>query len=183
MAKVNLLKGFKRPKSIALETDKSNEFYGEFTAGPFEKGFGVTIANSLRRALLSSIQGYAVTAIKVDYMDKGKKSLLTNEFETIKGVKEDTIDILANFKRVDLTLLDGAESRLITIEKKGSGVFKASDLQVDGNIKVINPDLVIATTDDDADFIMDIQIDLGRGYLSVEQNGQGFHRDHRDNPD
>lgn len=174
MAKVNLLKGFKRPKSIALETDKNNEFYGEFTAGPFEKGFGVTIANSLRRALLSSIQGYAVTAIKVDYTDKGKKSLLTNEFETIKGVKEDTIDILANLKRVDLTLLDGAESRLITIEKKGSGVFKAGDLQVDGNIKVINPELVIATTDDEADFIMDIQIDLGRGYLSVDKMGKDF---------
>ena len=174
MAKVNLLKGFKKPKSVALETDKQDQFYGEFTAGPFEKGFGTTIANSLRRTLLSSIQGYAVTAIKVDYMDGGKKKLLTNEFETIRGVKEDTIDILANLKKVDLKLLDGQESRLITIEKKGSGELVAGDFKVDDNVEVVNADMHIATLDDEADFIMDIQVDHGRGYLSVEKMSNDF---------
>jgi len=174
MAKVNLLKGFKKPKKIVLETDKQDPFYGEYSAGPFEKGFGITIANSLRRTLLSSIQGYAITAIKVDYMDGAKKKLLTNEFETIKGVKEDTIDILAKLKKVDLHLLDGQESRLITIDKKGAGELVAADFIVDDNIRVVNPDVHIATLDASADFIMDIQIDHGRGYLSVEKMSNDF---------
>lgn len=169
MGKINLLKGFKKPRSVALETEKQDDFKGEFAAGPFEKGYGVTIANSLRRTLLSSIQGYAITAIKVDYMKDGKKLLLTNEFESITGVQEDTINIIANLKKVNVKLLDNKESRVITIEKKGGGEFKAGDLAVDNGIVVINPDFVIAHLEDDAHFIMDIQIDHGRGYLTAEK--------------
>jgi len=174
MGKANLLKGFKKPKNVVLDTEKQDQFLGEFSAGPFDKGFGVTIANSLRRTLLSSIQGYAITAIKVDYTDNGKKHVLSNEFESIQGVKEDTIDIISRLKKVNIRLIDESESRVVTIEKKGSGQLLAGDFAIDDNIEVINPDLVLATLDDDAEFIMDLQIDLGRGYLTAERMANDF---------
>lgn len=169
MGNSNLLKGFKKPKSVALETEKQDEFYGEFTAGPFEKGLGVTIANSLRRTLLSSIQGYAITAVKIDYAEEDKKLMLTSEFGTITGVKEDTIDIIANLKQVNVHLLDNAETRTIVVEKEGPGSLTAADLEIDGNIKVTNPDLHIATLEEDAEVTMTLQIDFGRGYLSSDK--------------
>ena len=169
MSNPNLLKGFKKPKGVSLKTERQDDCHGEFTAGPFEKGFGVTIANAIRRTLLSSIPGYAITAIKVDFTEKNKKVLLTNEFESIAGVREDTIDIIANLKQVSLRLEDDQESRLITIEKKGAGQLKAGDLAVDNAIFVANPDLVIANLDDDAHFIIDLQIEVGRGYMSAEK--------------
>mgnify|MGYP001174198441 FL=1 len=170
MSNPNLLKGFKKPKGVSLKTENQEAFAGEFSAGPFEKGLGVTIANALRRTLLSSIPGYAITAIKVDFVaEKNKKFLLTNEFESIAGVREDTIDIIANLKQVALRLEDSEESRMVTIEKKGAGVFKAGDLAVDNRIYVANPELVIANLDDDANFTMDLQIEVGRGYMSAEK--------------
>jgi DNA-directed RNA polymerase subunit alpha len=169
MSSPNLLKGFKKPKGVSLKTERQDECYGEYSAGPFEKGFGVTIANTLRRTLLSSVPGYAITAIKIDFIEKSKKVLLTNEFESIAGVREDTIDIIANLKQVALRLEDHQESRLITIEKKGAGQFKAGDLVVDNAIFVANPDLVIANLDDDANFTIDLQIESGRGYMSSEK--------------
>ncbi|MFQ3675666.1 MAG: DNA-directed RNA polymerase subunit alpha, partial [Endomicrobiia bacterium] len=106
-----------------------NEKYGRFIFAPFEPGFGVTIANSLRRCLLSSIPGYAITAIKVDFVDEnGLTKPLTNEFENIYGVYEDTTDIIQNLKRVRLYLLDEVDKRVIFIEKKGKGYFTAADL-------------------------------------------------------
>jgi len=169
MSSSNLLKGFKRPKGVSLKTERQDNCYGEYSAGPFEKGFGVTIANSLRRTLLSSVPGYAITAIKVDFVEKNKKVYLTNEFESITGVREDTIDIIANLKQVALRLEDNQESRLITIEKRGAGQFKAGDLAVDNMIFVANPDLVLANLDDDANFTIDLQIEIGRGYMSAEK--------------
>jgi DNA-directed RNA polymerase subunit alpha len=170
MSNPNLLKGFKKPKGVSLKTENCDQFTGEFSAGPFEKGLGVTLANSLRRTLLSSIPGYAITAIKVDFTaEKNKKFLLTNEFESIVGVREDTIDIIANLKQVSLRLEDDEESRMLTIEKKGAGVFKAGDLAVDNRIFVANPDHVIAHLDEDANFTIDIHIEVGRGYMSAEK--------------
>ena len=172
MSSPNLLKGFKKPKGVSLKTERQDECYGEYSAGPFEKGFGVTIANALRRTLLSSVPGYAITAIKVDFIEKNKKILLTNEFESIAGVREDTIDLIANLKQVAIRLEDFQESRLITIEKKGAGQFTAGDLVVDNAIFVANPELVIANLDDDANFTIDLQIESGRGYMSAEKVGE-----------
>lgn len=171
MAHKNLLKDFKRPKNIIFEHEEVNPFYGRFTAAPFERGFGVTIVNSLRRALLSSIPGYAVTAMRVEYIDgEGKNSLLTNEFQSIHGVYEDTVHIIQNLKQVRLQLLDDVENRTIFIEKKGEGAFTAGDLEVDANVKILNPDLFIAQLNEDASLFIEFQIDLGRGYVAAERN-------------
>ena len=167
----NLLKDFKKPKSITVEHDEMNDFYGKFIAAPFEKGFGVTVANSLRRTLLSSIFGYSITAIHVDYVDQyGKHKILSSEFESIHGMYEDTIEFIQNLKQVRLKLAPGIENRVIRIERKGKSVLKAGDLIIDNQIEVINPDLQLASFNDDVEIYLDIQIDHGRGYTPADRN-------------
>jgi len=171
MAVKNLLKDFKKPKSITVEHSDTNMYYGKFIAAPFEKGFGVTIANSLRRTLLSSIHGYSITAIHVDYVDQfGKHKILSSEFEQIHGMYEDTIEFIQNIKQVRLVLAPGIENRVIRIEVKGECELKAKDLIKDNQIEVVNPDLVLAKFNDDTEIYMDIQIDYGRGYTPAERN-------------
>ncbi len=171
MAHKNLLRDFKRPKNIIFEHDEVNPYYGRFVAAPFERGFGTTIANSLRRTLLSSIQGYAITAMRVEYVNsEGKNTLLSNEFESINGVFEDTVLVVQNLKMVRMKLLDEIENRTIFIEKKGEGVITAGDLEVDANIQVFNPEQHIATLNEDASIFLELQIDLGRGYVPAERN-------------
>ncbi len=171
MAHKNLLRDFKRPKNIIFEHEEVSPFYGRFVAAPFERGFGVTIANSIRRTLLSSIQGYAITAMRVEYInEEGKNSLLSNEFESIHGVLEDTVQVVQNLKKVRLKLLDDTESRAIFVKKSGEGPFKAGDIGIDANIQVLNPDQHIATLNEDASLFIELQIDLGRGYVAAERN-------------
>ena len=171
MAVKNLMKDFKRPKSITLEHSQSDDFYGKFIAAPFEKGFGVTIANSLRRTLLSSIHGYAITAIHVDYVNQfGKHEILSSEFESIHGMFEDTLEFIQNLKQVRLRLLQGIENRVIRIERKGECTLTGKDLAIDNQIEVINPDVVLAKFNDDAEIFIDLQIDYGRGYVPAERN-------------
>ncbi|MDH5681617.1 MAG: DNA-directed RNA polymerase subunit alpha, partial [Spirochaetota bacterium] len=171
MAHKNLLRDFKRPKNILFEHEEVNPFYGRFVAAPFERGFGMTIANSIRRTLLSSIQGYAITALRVEYVnEEGKNALLSNEFECIHGVVEDTIQIVQNLKNVHLKLLDDSENKTVFIEKKGEGAFTAKDLETDTNVQVLNPDFVIATLNEDASLFIELQVDLGRGYVAAERN-------------
>lgn len=171
MAHKNLLKNFKIPKNPTFEHDDLTENYGRFIAAPFERGFGITIANSLRRCLLSSIPGYAITAIKVDFVDEnGVTKPLTNEFENIYGVFEDTTDLIQNLKRIRINLLDDIDKRVIFIEKKGKGNFTANDLSVDSNIKILNPDLFLAELNEFASFTMEIEIEHGRGYVSAENH-------------
>ncbi len=170
MAHKNLLKNFKRPKNPKFEHEELTPNYGRFIAAPFERGFGTTIANALRRSLLSSIPGYAITAIKVEYVDKdGVSKPLTNEFENIFGVYEDTTDFIQNLKRVRLNLLDESDKRVIMIEKKGKGEFKAGDLSIDANVEIVNPDLHIAELNEETSFSMELEIEHGRGYISAEQ--------------
>ncbi len=172
MAHKNLLKDFKRPKNIIFEHDEINNKYGKFYASPFERGFGITIANSLRRTLLSSIQGYAITALRVEYTNsEGKSSSLSNEFESIHGVLEDTVEFIQNLKQVRLKFLDEEETKTIFLNKKGESIFKAGDIEsVDANVKVLNPDLHIASLNEDSSLFMEIQIDQGRGYIAAERN-------------
>ncbi len=167
----NLLKDFKRPKNISFEHSELNPFYGKFTAAPFERGYGVTIANSLRRTLLSSIQGYAITAIRIEYVDSsGTQKLLSNEFESITGLYEDTVHFIQNLKKVRLKLLNEVENRTIYIEKKGDAELTAKDLVVDTNIEVYNPDQYLCKLNEDAEIFLELQIDLGRGYVPAERN-------------
>ncbi|MCS7204697.1 MAG: DNA-directed RNA polymerase subunit alpha [Leptospiraceae bacterium] len=157
-----LIRPLKKPKSIQYETIENQPNYGKFVIEPFERGFAVTIGNALRRTLLSSIEGSAITAVKIQGVE--------HEFSTIPGVLEDVTRIILNLKRVRL-IYDTEkkdEAKILHIEKHGAGVLTAGDLAVDSAIQILNPDLVIATLNEDADLIMDIQVERGRGYVPAE---------------
>jgi DNA-directed RNA polymerase subunit alpha len=171
MARKNLLKGFKRPKGIIFDQSEEDAFYGKFTAYPFERGYGMTIGNSLRRILLSSIQGYAITAIRITHYDsEGIPKVISNEYESIPEVVEDTPIVINNLKKVQIQLGDDIESETVAVELNGPMDFKAGNIEAGGNIKVINKDLHIATLSDKAHIELELQIDLGRGYVSAERN-------------
>ena len=171
MARKNLLKGFKKPKGITFEHSEVTPNYGKFVAYPFERGYGTTIGNSLRRILLSSIQGYAVTAVKItSYDEEGTPHLISSEFESIPHVVEDTPEIINNLKKLRIKLPDDVYQETILIESKGSGVIDGASLERDSNIGVFNKEQKIATLSKKANFDMELQIDLGRGYIPAEVN-------------
>lgn len=162
MATKQLLRGFKRPKQIEFSHDVNVPGYGRFVAEPFERGFGVTVGNSLRRALMSSIEGAAITALKIEGVP--------HEFSTIEGIVEDVSRLILNLKqvRVSLDTENRDEPKIIHIEKKGAGVLRAGDLAVDSSLQILNPDLVLATLNEDAHLVMDLQFEKGRGYVPAE---------------
>ncbi len=171
MSRKNLLKGFKRPKGITFEHSEVEPSYGKFIAYPFERGYGVTMGNTLRRILLSSIQGYAVTAIRITSFDaEGGPRPVTNEYEPIPEVVEDTPDIINNLKQVKLSLDEDQESKVILLEARGAREIKAKDLAIDTTVQVFNPDLHIATLMENAHLEIEVQIDLGRGYVPAERS-------------
>ena len=171
MARKNLLKGFKRPKGITFEHSEVKPGYGKFVAYPFERGFGTTIGNTLRRVLLSSIQGHAISAVKItSYDEEGTPHLISSEFESIPHVVEDTPEIINNLKKLRLKLQDDVEQVTHIIECKGSGELKGEMLEKESNISVINKDQKIATLSKKANFDLELQIDLGRGYVPAEVN-------------
>ena len=150
-----------KPKSLQVDKDSLTATYGKFTAEPFERGFGTTLGNALRRVLLSSLQGAAISSIRV----KG----VLHEFSTIPGVAEDVTDIILNLKGV-LLKLDGDSSRNVRIVKKGAGPIKAGDIVTDSHVKVLNPDHHIATCGKEADVEMEMVVSLGKGYVPAERN-------------
>ncbi len=171
MAKKNLLKGFKRPKGITFEHSEADENYGKFIAYPFERGYGVTMGNTLRRILLSSIQGYAISAIRItSYGEDGSPKVITSEYEAIPEVAEDTPDIINNLKAVKLSLPGGEEEKVVVVEVKGPGTIAAEKIAVDDTIQVINKDLLIGTLMEKAHLEIEVQIDLGRGYVPSERS-------------
>ncbi|MDX9800811.1 MAG: DNA-directed RNA polymerase subunit alpha [Spirochaetia bacterium] len=171
MARKNLLKGFKRPKGISFEQSESSQYYGKFIAYPFERGFGTTIGNTLRRILLSSLQGYAVTAVKfTSYNSDGNPHIISSEFELIPGVIEDTPEIINNLKQLKIKLEDDLDQKIILLENRKDCEITGKDFEVDTKIKILNKDLKIATLMKDADVDIEIQIDLGRGYVPAETN-------------
>ncbi len=161
MAPKNLLKGFKRPSKINFEHDELKDNYGRFTAEPFEKGYGLTIGNSLRRVLLSSIEGAAITAIKIEGVP--------HEFFSIDGVYEDVTKIILNLKKLRLQY-EGELQKVLHIVKNGPGELTGEDFDVDPDIKVLNPDLKIATLNEDGKIDMEVEIQRGRGYIPAELN-------------
>lgn len=169
MARKNLMKGFKKPRSIDLEQSKVESTYGCFVAYPFERGFGTTIGNTLRRILLSSIQGYAVTAVSFSYATEAGRHQVTSEFEAIPGVKEDIVDVLNNLKKLKLRLPEEVETLTVLLEFKGAREVTGADLEKD-RIEVISKDQHIFTMMEDSDVDMEIQVDLGRGYVPSELN-------------
>jgi len=171
MARKSLLKGFKRPKGITFEHSEADRNYGKFIAYPFERGYGVTMGNTLRRILLSSIQGYAITAIRItSYGDDGTPKVITSEYEAIPEVAEDTPDIINNLKAVKLSIPGTEEEKVIVVTAKGPKTLTAADLEVDDSLTVMNRDLPIATLMEKANLELEIQIDLGRGYVPSERS-------------
>ena len=171
MARKNLLKGFKRPKGISFEHISTNPNYGKFTAYPFETGFGTTVGNTLRRVLLSSIQGYAITSIRItSYDDSGISHVISSEFDAIPNVAEDTLEIINSLKMVHLRLPEDVEQDTIQFEFKGPGVVKSDDFAKEGQVEVLTKDMLIFTMMEGAHLDVEIQVDLGRGYVPAETN-------------
>jgi DNA-directed RNA polymerase subunit alpha len=150
-----------KPKRLQVDADSLTASYGKFTAEPFERGFGTTMGNSLRRVLLSSLQGAAITSVRI----KG----VLHEFSTIPGVTEDATDIILNLKGV-LIKLHGHDARNVRIVKKGAGVIKAGDIVTDPNVEILNPDHHIAICGKDADVEIDMVVAMGKGYSPSERN-------------
>lgn len=148
--------------SITKE-DVISDTSSTFTISPLHTGYGMTLGNSLRRVLLSSIAGAAVKAFKIEG--------ITHEFTTVDGVKEDVVDILMNLKSIRFKV-HTTEPQTVRIEKKGKGPVTAGDIKLTADVEVVNKDQVIATIDDDkTNFVMDLLVDSGRGYLTVEEMG------------
>ncbi len=156
-----LLKDFKLPGGVVFEQEEVKKDYGRFVAKPFEKGFAITIGNSLRRALLASIPGSAIVAARIEGV--------THEFSTIPGILEDTTDLFINLKRVRIKLADNVDKKVIHIEKKGPGELLAKDLNVDADVEILNPDYYIAALNKAGSISMDLQIEHGRGYIPSEE--------------
>jgi len=170
MARKNLLKGFKKPKGITFEHSESTQNFGRFVAYPFERGYGTTIGNTLRRILLSSIQGYAVSAVRITtYNDEGTSHVITSEFESIPHVIEDTPVIISNLKSLRLKLPEDVEEQTVHVAWRGSGTISGADLERSG-IVVANKNLPICTVMDKGNLDFEIQINLGRGYVPAELN-------------
>jgi DNA-directed RNA polymerase subunit alpha len=148
-----------KPKN--LEADALTETYGKFVAKPLERGYGLTLGNSLRRVLLSSINGAAIVAVRIEGVD--------HEFSTVPGLKEDVTDIILNLKQVNLRYL-GEQDATLRLEANGPKVVKAGDIQTDGDVEILNPEQIIATLDTDAKLSMEMVVRHGRGYISADQN-------------
>ena len=158
---IKAMKDFQLPMRLELDKEVSTTNYGKFTAEPFERGFGTTIGNSLRRVLLSSLPGAAVTSVKIEGV--------FHEFSTLPGVAEDTTVLILNIKNLRLKLHTD-KPKAIRLKKKGPGEARASDIQHDADITILNPDLLIASLDKDGLLDMELIVKPGRGYVPAERN-------------
>jgi DNA-directed RNA polymerase subunit alpha len=173
MARKNLLKGFKRPKGITFEHGELRPNYGKFIAAPFEPGFGTTIGNTLRRVLLSSIQGYAITAVKITSYDaSGIAHNISSEFETIPNIVEDTVEVINNLKQIRLRLPYDLEQDVVVYEWSGKGEIKSDDFAKVGQVEVLSVGQHVLTLMDNAKLDVEVQIELGRGYIPSDDNNR-----------
>lgn len=149
------------PKGIKIENPDDLPNYGRVIVEPLERGWGLTVGNSLRRVLLSSLQGAAVKSVKIDNV--------LHEYATIEGVVEDVTDIILNIKKIRMRLLTD-EDVYLKLEVSGEGEVKASDIEKKSEVEILNPDLHIATINSDAKLYIEMHVTDGRGYVSAEQN-------------
>jgi DNA-directed RNA polymerase subunit alpha len=156
-------RGLELPSQVIPEASTMTRTYGKFIAEPFERGFGTTVGNGLRRILLSSLEGSAVTQIKVHNAQ--------HEFTTIQGVLEDVTDIVLNIK--SLIVKNHSDStKVLRVERKTAGEVRASDIETDESVEIINKDLLIATLTADVPFIVEMVVENGRGYVSATEHGE-----------
>ncbi|MEM1221960.1 MAG: DNA-directed RNA polymerase subunit alpha [Verrucomicrobiota bacterium] len=152
---------FELPNRLVKVEESATDTFAIFQAEPFETGYGHTIGNSLRRVLLSSIEGAAISSIKIEGVQ--------HEFQSVEGIKEDVTDIVLNLKKV-LLVSESRETANLIIDVEREGVVTAADIQEDNNFKVINPDQVICTLDKHQRFLADLEVRVGRGYCAGEDN-------------
>jgi len=152
---------FQKPKKLDYDSETLTANYGRFIAQPFERGFGTTIGNALRRVLLSSIEGAAITAIRVEGV--------LHEFSSLTGVVEDMTDVVLNLKQIPCKL-HGDGPKKGVFEMKGKGEVRAGNMVADPEIEILNPDLHIATLNRDGDLRMEVEINGGRGYVAADQH-------------
>jgi len=156
-----LWKGFQRPKRLEFERETLTDRFGRFYAQPFERGFGTTIGNALRRVLLSSIEGAAITAVKIDGV--------LHEFSPIPGVVEDATDIILNLKQIPLKLhVDYTKTLYLRVDKPG--IVRAKDIEADADVEILEPEAHIATVSDGGKLHMELRMKRGRGYVSADKN-------------
>ncbi len=150
-----------KPTKLDIVSDSDNARVASVVAEPLERGYGLTLGNSLRRVLLSSLQGAAVTAIQIDG--------ILHEFSSLPGVREDITDLVLNVKEIALKM-QGEGPKRLTLTKQGPGAVVAGDIKVSGDIEVLNPDLVICHLDDGAEINMEFTVNTGKGYVPADKN-------------
>jgi DNA-directed RNA polymerase subunit alpha len=156
-----LWKGFQRPKRLEFDRETLTDRFGRFHAQPFERGFGTTIGNAMRRVLLSSIEGAAITAVRIDGV--------MHEFSPIPGVVEDATDIILNLKQIPLKLhADATKTLYVKVDKPGE--VKARDIVADGDVEILEPDAHIATVSEGGSLHMEMRLKRGRGYVAADRN-------------
>jgi DNA-directed RNA polymerase subunit alpha len=159
--KAMLWKGFQKPKRLVANTDTLTDKYGQFSAQPFERGFGTTIGNALRRVLLSSIEGAAITAVRIEGV--------MHEFSSIPGVVEDATDIILNLKQIPLKMtVEGPKTLYLNIDHPGEVTSRM--IQEDANVEVLDKDVFIATVSEGGSLHIEMRVKTGRGYTSAEKN-------------
>ena len=158
---MTLWKGFQKPKRLEIDTETLTSTYGKFYAQPFERGFGTTIGNALRRVLLSSIEGAAITAVKIEGV--------LHEFSSLPGVVEDVTAIILNLKQIPIKM-HTTEEKILTLDVERKGKVTAADLQGDSNVEVLDPDAPIATLSENGRLQMEMRVSTGRGYVSADKN-------------
>ena len=159
-----LWKGFQKPKRLATDTETLTDKYGRFWAQPFERGFGTTVGNALRRVLLSSIEGAAVSAVKIEGV--------LHEFQSIGGVVEDATDIILNLKQIPFKL-NGDGPKAIYLKSDKPGVVTSGMIEADGDVEILDKDVYIATVSEGGKLDMEMRLKRGRGYISADKNFDG----------
>jgi DNA-directed RNA polymerase subunit alpha len=165
-----LWRGFQKPKRLAVEAETLTEKYGKFSAQPFERGFGTTMGNALRRVMLSSIEGAAVTAVRIEGV--------LHEFQSITGVVEDATDILLNLKQIPFKL-NGEGPKALYLRADKPGVVTSGMIEADGDVEILDKEVYIATVSEGGKLDMEMRLKRGRGYISADKNfdtdlGLGF---------
>jgi DNA-directed RNA polymerase subunit alpha len=158
---MTLWKGFQKPKRLEIDTETLTSTYGKFYAQPFERGFGTTVGNALRRVLLSSIEGAAITAVKIEGV--------LHEFSSLPGVVEDVTDIILNLKQIPIKM-HTSEEKILTLDVERKGKVTAADLQGDSSVEILDPDAPIATLSENGQLRAELRVSTGRGYVSADKN-------------
>jgi len=156
-----LWRGFQKPKRLAVDAETLTEKYGKFSAQPFERGFGTTIGNALRRTLLSSIEGAAVTAVKIEGV--------LHEFQSITGVVEDATDIILNLKQIPFKL-NGEGPKALYLRVDQPGIVTSGQIEADGDVEILDKEIYIATVSEGGKLDMEMRLKRGRGYVSADKN-------------